>query len=546
MPMAALLSRRIPGRPPSDVIVVQRNSPTSGWKVDAINAGRSPIGGVEPELDRIVAESAAAGSLRATHDFDAAGDAEAILVCVQTDRRGLEPDYGPLMDALQGVVDALVRRSRGVPPLVIIESTLAPTTMQTVIRPFFARHGLVDGRDVLLGNSPNRVMPGRLVERITRADKLAAGLTPRAADGIAALYGRIVTEGRVLATNSLTAEIVKTLENAFRDVRIAYTAEVARYCDDADIDFFVLRDRVNTVLAASDGASWNATAVPTGALLVPTVGVGGHCLPKDGILLWWRALQHGWSARESLILSAREVNDESPAVTVSLAGIADASWPGRQTAVLGAAYRFDSEDTRNSPSLALAALLRHRGAVVTVHDPYVHRRDANLARLGLTSRFTGDLDSALGSAETVFLATGHGVYRQALPHLRRGRPADTVVDACNLFAHSDFEGSPVRYAGIGRGRRKPDATLVSAVGALYRAVARGVANEVDRLAGFFNDRYSSDAFNRTSMDEIRRLAATCTTGCDLPEPGDVEWPTAPAGFASRLARLAAERAPVND
>ena len=97
MPMAALLaaSSGSDGSTPSRVVVVQRRSPSSGWKVDAINAGRSPIGGVEPSLDRIVSETVAKGALSATHDYEAVSDADVVLVCVQTDKSGLAPDFGP-------------------------------------------------------------------------------------------------------------------------------------------------------------------------------------------------------------------------------------------------------------------------------------------------------------------------------------------------------------------------------------------------------------------------------------------------------------------
>ena len=169
MPMAALLAHariREGGDTPAHVVVIQRNSPTSGWKVPAINEGRSPIGGVEPALDEVVRDAVAQGLLSASHDYAALADADVVLVSVQTDRRGNEPDYGPLFEALDGIAAALATRPAGNIPLVIFESTLAPSSMTTVIREHFARHGLVEGRDVLLGNSPNRVMPGRLVERV--------------------------------------------------------------------------------------------------------------------------------------------------------------------------------------------------------------------------------------------------------------------------------------------------------------------------------------------------------------------------------------------
>ncbi|HEX5632996.1 MAG TPA: nucleotide sugar dehydrogenase, partial [Gemmatimonadales bacterium] len=371
MPMAALLADariREGGEEPARVVVVQRDSPTSGWKVGAINEGRSPIGGVEPDLDRIVAGTVREGILSASHDYAALADADLVLVSVQTDRSGIAPDYGPLFEALTGIAGALRARPAGNVPVVVFESTLAPSSMATVIREHFARFGLVEGRDVLLGNSPNRVMPGRLVERVAASDKIIAGLHPATPGLVRRIYGRIVTHGALHETGSLTAEVVKTLENAYRDVRIAYAAEVARWCDACDVDFFALRDRVNARARQTDAASADAQAVPSGGLLVPMLGVGGHCLPKDGVLLWWRALEAGADTGRSLILEARRVNDESPAATLALAERAFGPLAGRRVALLGAAYRGNSEDTRNSPTLAFARVLQAHGATVAIHD----------------------------------------------------------------------------------------------------------------------------------------------------------------------------------
>ncbi|HWZ60700.1 MAG TPA: hypothetical protein VNW46_17080, partial [Gemmatimonadaceae bacterium] len=218
MPMAALLAHariREGGEEPARVLVVQRGSRTSGWKVDAINAGTSPIGGIEPDLDRIVAESVREGLLSATTDYAQLRDADVILVCVQTDKDGFAPDYGPLFEALTRVAEELQHKPAGNVPVIVFESTLAPSSMTTVVREHFARYGLVEGRDILLGNSPNRVMPGRLVERVAASDKLIGGLHPVTAELIKRLYARIVTGGTLYTTNSMTAEIVKTLENAY-------------------------------------------------------------------------------------------------------------------------------------------------------------------------------------------------------------------------------------------------------------------------------------------------------------------------------------------
>ncbi len=545
MPMAALLAHaRI--REGSDraapVVVVQRASATSAWKVDAINRGESPIGGVEPDLARIVREAFDEGLLRASHDYAETRDADVILVCVQTDKSGFAPDYGPLMEALTAVGTALQGRPAGNLPVVVIESTLAPSSMATVVREHFASFGLIEGRDVLLGNSPNRVMPGRLVERVAASDKLVAGLSPATPQLVERLYRRIVTRGTLHPTNSLTAEVVKTLENAYRDVRIAYAAEIVRYCDEHDLDFYRLRDEVNARLAQADAASSDPGAIPSGGLLVPTVGVGGHCLPKDGILLWWRRLESGADASRSLILEARRINDESPAETVRLAERHFGDLAGRRIAVLGTAYRPDSEDTRNSPSLALARLLLARGSTVTVHDPYVREGDQNLRKFGLEPHFTRDLSSAVADAGLLIVATAHRVYGQERAEILRGaRRATGLVDACNLYRRADFDGGTVRYAGIGRGSQPAEPALADFVHRGFRAMERGFANELASLVDFLNERYAGNEFGRARLDEVRRLAGTCVTGCVIAEPGPIPSLDPYRGFLPRLVRLASGR-----
>ncbi len=545
MPMAALLAhaRICEGSDtPARVTVIQRNSATSGWKVDAINAGRSPIGGVEPDLDRVVAESAAAGRLDASHDYEAARDADVVLICTQTDKRGMAPDYGPLTEALEGIASQLTQRPAGNVPLIIFESTLAPSSMATVVRDLFARHGLIEGRDVLLGNSPNRVMPGRLVERVASSDKLVAGLHPDTPQLIARLYRRIVTRGRLHETNSMTAEVVKTLENAYRDVRIAYAAEVVRHCDAHGVDFFALRDRVNARLQQSDTASADPNAVPSGGLLVPMLGVGGHCLPKDGILLWWRALEGQAPSQRSLILESRRINDEAPAWT--LAHIESLFGPvaGRRIALLGAAYRFDSEDTRNSPTLVLARLLIERGASVAIHDPYVYETDQNLRRTELTAHFSRDLDSVLSQAQVIVACTGHKVYRDRYEAILDAAPhATAIFDACNLWPAQVISARGRQYGGIGRGTAPAPDALVDAVVAGFRAIETGVGNEVSSLVDFLNRHYAADAFNQVQFSEVQRIAGTCVTGCDIADAGAVAAPSTSAGFTSKLALLAAGR-----
>ncbi len=549
MPMAALLAHanvRIGTVTPATVTVVQRRSPTSGWKVDAINRGESVIGGIEPALDVIVREAVRDGLLSASDDPLVLCDADVIIVCVQTDKQGIGPDYQPLYAALDGLILALQqRRADRPPPLIIFESTLAPSSMATLVRDRFAAAGLVDGVHVMLGNSPNRVMPGRLVERVAASDKLAGGLSPLAAQRIARLYGNIVTGGAMYPTSSLTAEIVKTLENAYRDVRIAFSTEVARACEAQNVDFFALRDAVNGTLAQSDGFSDDAATVPTGALLVPMIGVGGHCLPKDGILLWWRAQTAPSDSpgcpdpTTSLMLESRRINDSQPAWTMAMAERTLGSLAGRRVAVLGVAYRADADDTRNAPGLSLVRLLVEAGAEVRVHDPFVRPHDVNVAAAVPPGRLTSDLSVALRDADAVFVCVAHAPYRAGLTaQLESSTTCRVVVDGARVIDLEQLHARGMAACGVGRGSTAPSANFVSAVCAAFRAVELGVANEVDALVGYYDMQFRGPLETPCTYDDVRRLAATCPTTCALPAAGPVPSVHSPSGFTSRLVELA--------
>jgi UDP-N-acetyl-D-mannosaminuronic acid dehydrogenase len=542
VPMAAMLADAGVNRnDPADyrVMVIQRDSPTSGWKVPAINSGKSPIGGIEPELDRIVAEARAAGRLAASHDYADLADADVILICVQTDKKGFGPDYGPLEDAVNRTAESLKKRKNGKIPLVIFESTLAPTSMATWVTERFGRHGFLDGRNVLLGNSPNRVMPGRLVGRIRESDKAVGGLNPLTPKLIRDVYSRIVKHGKLHLTNSLTAEIVKTLENAYRDVRIAYSAEIARACEERDLDYYRVREEVNQELDWSDHASMGSNEVPTGGLLIPTVGVGGHCLPKDGILLLWRLIESGFDMSASLILEARRINDESPAVTISLMEKPFGNLAGKTVSLMGTAYRADSEDTRNSPTLVLAGLLSKKGARVVLHDPHVKQDDQNLVKSGFADQFTRDLDRAAQEAEILVFCVAHRLYHEDMRSiLKTAHRLKHVFDGCNLLSQEGISVKEISFKGFGKGRGKPPRGFLDYAYRGFRVVEKGFANEIESFIRFANEHYAPDKFNRADFRTIKAIAETCITGCRIVDPGPVKEPAAWDGFSSRLVRKA--------
>lgn len=541
MPMAAMLANaqiKIGTDHPAKVVVVQRDSLNSGWKVESINRGKSVIGGIEPDLNEIVAKSVSAGHLSATSNFFELSDADVILVSVQTDKKGYEPDYGPLFGALEKLGDALQKKPSDKIPLIIFESTLAPTTMDKLIREHFMKYGLMEGRDILLGNSPNRVMPGRLVERIRASDKLAGGLHAETPKLISKLYSNIVTKGTVFQTNCLTAEIVKTLENAYRDVRIAFSTEIVRYCDNHNIDFYIVREKVNSLLSQLDNATFDPNVVPSGGILIPMLGVGGHCLPKDGILLWWRNIERGAETSNSIILKSRIINEESPSLTFQQAESFFGSMRGKKIVLLGVAYRFNSEDTRNSPTLTLANYLRENGISYKMHDPYVKEDDQNLLKFKQESFLIRDFNEVLIDADYIFMCTAHKKYIEDAKLILSSGRLKGVMDACNIYSANMFAASDKRYYGIGRGKAKPEQKFINFVHDSFRAMEKGLALELLRLIEFYSENFIHDDFNKVDFKEVQRLAKTCSTGCEIADPGKVEVVPEYKGFSSRLVKCA--------
>ncbi len=541
MPMAAMLANakiKIGTDQPAKVVVVQRNSKNSGWKVDTINSGKSVIGGIEPELDEITHKAVEAGLLSASSDFSVLSDADVILVSIQTDKNesGFEPDYGPMFGGLEKLAEALQKKPTDKIPLVVFESTLAPTTMDTLFREHFKKYGLEEGKDILLGNSPNRVMPGRLVERIRDADKLAGGLHPETPKLIAKLYNHIVTNGEVFQTNSLTAEIVKTLENAYRDVRIAFSTEIVRYCDNHNIDFYKVRDKVNTMLSQSDKATSDPNAVPSGGLLIPMLGVGGHCLPKDGILLWWRNFQKGNDTSKSLILESRLINDASPVHTFKQAEKAFGNLHDKKIALLGVAYRFNSEDTRNSPTLMLANYLRDNNVNYIMHDPYVKEDDQNVLKFNQQDHLTHDLNKALKYADYVFICSAHKEYIDHFEIIYSYKNIKGIMDASNIYKRKQFSETPERYSGIGKGTENPIEGFVEFVYESFLAMEKGVGHELLGLINFYNENYAFDEYNKVKFEDVQRLAKTCSTGCEIANPDAIEKVPVYHGFSSILSQ----------
>jgi UDP-N-acetyl-D-mannosaminuronic acid dehydrogenase len=394
-------------------------------KVEDINAGRSPLLTTERELEEMLSRVVSSGSLKATGSYEECRDAEVVIICVDTpvQQSSRTPDYRALLSALEALAPCLRRGA-----LVSVESTLSPGTMRDLVRPTLEEgSGMRVHEDFHLVHCPERVTPGRLLHNLVNLDRVVGGEVEESRRLAIQLYSDIC-RGTFHETNWVNAELCKTVENAYRDVQLAFANEVALLCERAGGDAFRVRELVNTC--------------PGRSMLLPGPGVGGHCITKDSWLLTSAAREEA-----RLIPAAREVNEGMPGHVAELVSRAledgGGEVKGSHIVILGAAYRENIRETNNSPGLRLREILTSMGAEVRIHDPHVPPLEG--------VEVLRDLDAASEDADCLVLVTSHDAYREVdWGAIRRRMRGPLVVDCRGFLETAAMEREGFRYYGLGR------------------------------------------------------------------------------------------------
>ena len=427
-----------------NVIGVQRSSERSGWKIDYLNSGKSPIGGDEPGLAELIERVVKKGSLRVTDDFSFCMNADAIIVTVQTpvDEKFV-PQHTSLKEVSKKVGECM---KEGV--LVSIESTVAPGTTEYVVKPMLEKHSRMKaGEDFSLVYSYERVMVGRLLHNMIHMPRIVGGFTPGCAKRGINLY-RYIVEAELIPTDCLTAEVAKVVENTYRDTNIALANEVALICESLGVDIHEVRRLVNSLPFDPSDPAKN----PYRMLHIPGAGVGGHCLPKDPWLLKHGLDMYGnFKFTPTILVESRRINDYMPQHMKDL--ITEALHERRielkdaRICILGLAYLANSDDTRNSPALALYNLLKDSCKEVIVHDPFV-KKYGDIA-------LTNSLEDAFRNKDCIALVTNHKEYMKIdLGWLKKLLATPVIVDGRSVFDRKESEKAGYTFRGIGIGKRK--------------------------------------------------------------------------------------------
>ena len=312
--------------------------------VQGINSGDLPI--KEKEIETIFKEPAVRKNLIASEAVEA-GDVYVISVPTPLEKRRKVADLGAVIQACKSIVPHLRRGN-----LVILESTVPPLTCREVITPLIENQThLKVNVDVGLAHCPERILPGNVFEEIVKNDRVIGSVSLEARKRAKEIYGTFV-KGKIFLTDDVTAELVKIMENTYRDVNIALANEFSMIAETLGVD--------------PGQAIEIANAHPRVDILTPGIGVGGHCIPVDP---WF--LTEVDPAHTKLIATARQINDSMPLRTVARLRetLADISDP--EIVIIGMSYKSETDDTRESPSIEISRLLRKDGYRVRQYDPYI-------------------------------------------------------------------------------------------------------------------------------------------------------------------------------
>jgi len=352
-------------------------------KVDEFNSGHSYIKDVKDDVFSPLVKS---GKLRATSDFSVIRELDTIDICVPTPlRKTKDPDMSFVVAATDAIAEHV---HPGL--LVMLESTTYPGTTDELVLPKLAAGGLTVGEDFFLCFSPERVDPGNPKYQTSNIPKVVGGITPACTE-MGALFYKQALETVVPVSSTRVAEMVKLLENTFRMINIGLVNEMALMCDRMKIDVWEVIDA--------------AATKPFGFMpFYPGPGLGGHCIPIDPFYLSWKSKETGMEAR--FIELAGYINSRMPEFVVEKIqhALNDATKPvrGSRIHVIGAAYKRDIDDVRESPALDIIVLVQRMGAVVTFSDPYVPR-----IRVEDNYLEAQDLLPSVEAADCVVIATDH-------------------------------------------------------------------------------------------------------------------------------------------
>ncbi|MFC1898476.1 nucleotide sugar dehydrogenase [Candidatus Cloacimonadota bacterium] len=360
----------------------------SKYAVNHVNAGDNYIGDVDDdELKELVGK----GLIRASFDYSEMKQADVIMIAVPTPLdKYQQPDSSYVRASVKSLAENVSSDT-----LVILESTTYPGTTEEIVVPAFAEKGFEVGKDFFVAFSPERVDPGNKDYKTRNTPKVVGGVTEKCNKISKIFYEHILEASIHTVSSPAVAEMEKIYENTFRNINIALANEMTILCERMGIDVWEVIEAAKTK--------------PYGFMaFYPGPGIGGHCIPLDPFYLTWKAREYGYHTR--LIELAGEINNAMPSFVINKLGRLlnkkGIALSRSKILLLGAAYKKDIEDMRESPIQDLIVILEKNEAEFDYNDPHVptfhnELNDKHYESVGLEN---------LEDYDAVIIVTNHTAY----------------------------------------------------------------------------------------------------------------------------------------
>mgnify|MGYP001206599537 FL=1 len=379
--------------------------------VDLLNGGKIHI--EEPGLQEALEEVLATGKFRASLTPE---KADVFIIAVPTPNKNDDYrscDISFVMSALESIIPYIEKGN-----VVIVESTIAPRTMDDFVKPRLEQEGYTIGEDIYLVHCPERVLPGQIMHEMVYNNRIVGGITEACTEKGAEVYATFV-KGEIIKTEAKTAEMAKLMENTYRDVNIALANELAKVANELEINALDVIEMANKH--------------PRVNLHTPGPGVGGHCLAVDPYFIISKAPE-----QSKLISLARDINNSMPEYVVDTTEKLLAKNNGKKITIFGLTYKGNVDDIRESPAMDIYEILKTKEQYeVVAYDPHV-----------LLDFVEKDIEKAVTGSDLILVLADHNEFKQLTSDVFEKMNTPQVFDTKNVVKEVSTALTYINYGNL--------------------------------------------------------------------------------------------------
>lgn len=379
--------------------------------IESLNNGKIHI--EEPGLQEALEEVIASGKFRASSSPESA---DAFIISVPTPNNDDEHKSCDLNYVLSAVRNTIPFLKKG--DVLIVESTIAPRSMDDHVMPLVEEAGLTVGEDIYLVHCPERVLPGQIMHELIHNNRIVGGVTPACTEAGAKVYSTFV-QGEIIKTNAKTAEMSKLMENTFRDVNIALANELTKICTELDIN------TLDVIKMANKHPRVN--------LHTPGPGVGGHCLAVDPYFIVAKAPEQA-----QLINLARSINTSMPHFVVDNVNNLMEQAEGKVVTIFGLTYKGNVDDIRESPAMEIKEILEFQGRYeIRSFDPHVEK-----------DFVINNMEEAVADSDLVLILSDHNEFKELEYSQLQGMRTKQILDTKNVVTTHPADFNYVNFGNL--------------------------------------------------------------------------------------------------